>query len=268
MKRLLGLYREKQFSPGRHASNDVLILEQVAERLRARDCLVELVAPSEIGKRRHEHAFVVSMCQGKPALEKLLEWEKNGARIINRPQAALNTHRDRLPEILRAAGLAFPRTELITTRGPAEHAHDLDGGLWLKRGDVHAAVPADVQWIDSPARLQNGLEDFARRQIERAVLQEHRAGDEIKFYGVGADFFHWFYSKENRAHPPDPAELHAFAGQAAAAAGLDIFGGDVIVAPDGKLTLIDLNDWPSFAPCREPASRAIADLLIARLHAD
>jgi hypothetical protein len=50
-------------------------------------------------------------------------------------------------------------------------------------------------------------------------------------------------------------------------AGLDIFGGDVIVSPEGELTLIDLNDWPSFAPCRERASYAIAEFISKRVHA-
>ena len=51
------------------------------------------------------------------------------------------------------------------------------------------------------------------------------------------------------------------------AAGLDVFGGDVIVSSRGELTLIDLNDWPSFAPCRERAAYAIADFIIKRVHA-
>ena len=42
---------------------------------------------------------------------------------------------------------------------------------------------------------------------------------------------------------------------------------DVIVASTGDLTLIDLNDWPSFAPCREAAADAIADYLARRVHA-
>ena len=45
--------------------------------------------------------------------------------------------------------------------------------------------------------------------------------------------------------------LRRLGEDAAAAAGLDVFGGDVIVGSSGELTLIDLNDWPSFAPCRD-----------------
>ena len=55
--------------------------------------------------------------------------------------------------------------------------------------------------------------------------------------------------------------------RAATAAGVDIFGGDVIVGPSGELTLIDLNDWPSFAPCRDAGAGAIAGYLTRRVHA-
>jgi glutathione synthase/RimK-type ligase-like ATP-grasp enzyme len=269
MKRLLGLYREKQYSPGRHQSNDALLLDQIAHRLREREFSVDLMTLAEANGSRSAAALVFSMCQGRSALENLAEWEREGVRIINSPRAALNTHRDRLPALMVEGRIPFPETHLVNTNESADaHSLDLDAGIWLKRGDVHASVTADVQWIDSQERLEAGLADFSRRGIDLAALQAHRAGDEIKFYGVtGGAFFHWFYSGNARKHPFDFAELQNLGNKAAAAAGLDIFGGDVIVSPAGELTLIDLNDWPSFAPCRERASYAIADFITKRVHA-
>lgn len=268
MKRLLGLYREKQYSPGRHQSNDVLLLDQIAHRLREREFAVDLMTLAEANGHRSEAAIVFSMCQGRSALEDLAGWEREGVRIINSPRAALNTHRDRLPALMFEASVSFPPTHLVSTRGPVDlHSLDLDSGIWLKRGDVHASVTADVQWVDSRERLDAGLAEFSRRGIEMAAVQAHRAGDEIKFYGVADGFFHWFYSGEAQKYPFSFAQLETLARQAATAAGLDIFGGDVIVSPAGELTLIDLNDWPSFAPCRERASYAIADFITKRVHA-
>ncbi|HEY2139729.1 MAG TPA: hypothetical protein VGH00_06605 [Chthoniobacterales bacterium] len=269
MKRLLGLYREKQYSPGRHQSNDALLLDQIAHRLREREFSVDLMTLDDANGTRHEAALVFSMCQGRSALEDLARWEEEGARIINSPRAALNTHRDRLPALMVEARIPFPQTHLVNTNESADpRSLDLDGGIWLKRGDVHASVTADVQWIDSPERLAAGLADFSRRGIAVAALQAHRAGDEIKFYGVaGGAFFHWFYSGNPRKHPFDFSELQNLGNKAAVAAGLDIFGGDVIVSEAGELTLIDLNDWPSFAPSRERASYAIADFITKRVHA-
>lgn len=269
MKRLLGLYRERQYSPGRHLSNDVLLLDQIAHRLRERDFAVDLSTLDEAESRRADAAIIFSMCQGKSSLESLAGWERQGARIINSPQAALNTHRDRLPALMFQAGVSFPETRLVGTGEKADLGLlDLNGGIWLKRGDVHASVTADVQWINSMERLDAGMADFAKRGIVRAALQTHRPGDEIKFYGVtNGGFFHWFYSGEACKYPFNFVALENLAQRAAAAAGLHIFGGDVIVSSAGELTLIDLNDWPSFAPCRERASYAIADFITRRVHA-
>jgi hypothetical protein len=269
MKLLLGLYRERQYSPGRHLSNDVLLLDQIAHRLRERDFAVDLATLDEAESRRMNAATIFSMCQGKAALEHLADWERQGVPIINSPRAALNTHRDRLPALMVRASVSFPQTRLVGTNEKAELGSlDLNGGIWLKRGDVHASVTADVQWVDSLERLDAGMADFAQRGIGLAALQMHRAGDEIKFYGVAdGGFFHWFYSGEARKYPFNVVALEALARRAATAAGLDIFGGDVIVSPSGELTLIDLNDWPSFAPCRERAAYAIADFIARRVHA-
>src|SRR3954462_9820820 len=209
MKRLLGLYRERQYSPGRHQSNDALLLDQIAHRLREREFSVDLMNLGEANGARAEAALVFSMCQGRSALEDLAEWERAGTRIMNSPQAALNTHRDRLPALLSAAGLPFPQTNVVDTKSdPDLRGLDLASGIWLKRGDVHASVTADVQWVDSRERLETGLADFARRGIDRAALQAHRAGDEIKFYGVAdGAFFHWFYSGNAKKHPFDFSEL-------------------------------------------------------------
>lgn len=269
MKRLIGLYRETQYSPGRHQSNDVLLLQQIGHRLREREFAVDLLSLEQAAERRSDAAIVFSMCQGRSSLETLTGWEREGVKIINSPQSALNTHRDRLPALMVEAGVAFPQTQLVGTRERVDlRSLDLNGGIWLKRGDVHASVTADVQWIDSAQRLEVGMADFANRGIEIAALQVHRPGDEIKFYGVaGGGFFHWFYSGEASEYPFNFSHLETVAYQAATAAGLDVFGGDVIVSPSGELTLIDLNDWPSFAPCRERASYAIADFITRRVHA-
>lgn len=269
MKRLLGLYREKQYSPGRHQSNDALLLDQIAHRLREREFSVDLMTLEEANGSRLDAMLVFSMCQGRAALENLAGWEQEGVSIINSPRAALNTHRDRLPALMVDAQIPFPQTHLVNTDESADaHSFDLGAGIWLKRGDVHASVTADVQWIDSLDRLEAGLAEFSQRGINLAALQAHRGGDEIKFYGVvGGAFFHWYYSGNPSKHRFDSADLQELGNKAAAAAGLDIFGGDVIVAPTGELTLIDLNDWPSFAPCRERASYAIADFITKRVHA-
>jgi len=43
-----------------------------------------------------------------------------------------------------------------------------------------------------------------------------------------------------------------------------VFGGDVAFPEPDRPVLIDINDWPSFAPFRDEAARAIADYVTHR----
>jgi D-alanine-D-alanine ligase-like ATP-grasp enzyme len=55
------------------------------------------------------------------------------------------------------------------------------------------------------------------------------------------------------------------AAAGAGALNLDIFGGDAIITPEGRIYLIDINSWPSFARVRTEAAVQIAWQLRARL---
>lgn len=266
MKALIGLYREKECSPGRHQTNDAVLLEQVAAALRARGVAAVLQTLDQAAGRRPDAPLIFSMCQSRAALDTLSAWERAGARIVNSPRGARNTYRDRLPALMAAAHVPFPATTLVATAAAVDPAIAA-AGVWLKRGDLHASISADVQRIAGHAHLATALASFAARGIDTAAVQAHCAGDEIKFYGVNGGFFHWFYSGRSAAHPLDVPALERLASRAAEAAGLDVYGGDVIVGPGGALTLIDLNDWPSFAPCREAAAGAIGETLTRRMHA-
>jgi D-alanine-D-alanine ligase-like ATP-grasp enzyme len=59
--------------------------------------------------------------------------------------------------------------------------------------------------------------------------------------------------------------LRAVVRRAAALSCLDVYGGDAIVTPEGRLVLIDLNAWPSFALVRDEAAQHIADQIERRL---
>src|SRR5881409_1545785 len=90
----------------------------------------------------------------------------------------------------------------------------------------------------------------------------------VKFYGVtDGRFFNWYGSEAGfaGARPAiDENRLKALAFEAAAILGLEVFGGDVAFPEPDRPVLIDINDWPSFAPFREDAARAIADYITHR----
>ncbi len=271
----LGIYREPEYSPGRHLSNDAKILRLVGQVLELKNFSIKLVALEEARSLWKEADLVFSMCQGPKAVAELLEWQKEGAVILNDPEASRRTYRDSLCSTLREKELGFPHSEFIQTNAhPKEleqyqswfkggHAHQsLGEGGWLKRADVHATQPGDVVRLERWPDLNSGLVKFRARGLKQAVLQKHCEGDEVKFYAVKNGRLFWpYYPKESEGYPFDEKELKKMAEHAAEALGLSIYGGDAIISPEGKITLIDLNDWPSFAPCRGAAASAIAKYL-------
>ena len=90
-------------------------------------------------------------------------------------------------------------------------------------------------------------------------------GPVIKFYGVaGGHFFRWYDAAVGVGGPRpevDEARLRALAFAAADRLGLHVFGGDAVLPSPNRPVLIDLNDWPSFAPFRAEAAQAIARLV-------
>ena len=102
-----------------------------------------------------------------------------------------------------------------------------------------------------------------------------RRGKLVKFYGVaGTPFFNWFFpfdpddagrGKEEHRHTDE--QLKAICGKAARELNLVVYGGECIMADDGSLSIIDFNDWPSFAPCRAEAAASIAKAAISAIKA-
>jgi hypothetical protein len=109
------------------------------------------------------------------------------------------------------------------------------------------------------------LKEFHRRGIRNAVVQEHLIGDVVKFYAVReSTFFYWYYLNGVHHTPFKQKQLIDLAQASAQAMGLYVFGGDAIIAADGWITVIDINDWPSFAPVRDEAAKNIAQLLVRK----
>ncbi|MGH7365188.1 MAG: hypothetical protein ACREK9_02155 [Candidatus Rokuibacteriota bacterium] len=269
--RCWGLFREREHSPGRE-SDDAEILRLTAKHLEAHGVQVELKAPEDLGAAEAPPEGVFFMCERMEALRTLLAWQERGVRLVNSPQAVLNTYRERMIAQLREANVAFVPSRLVATGDAEAFAHP---PVWVKRADVHNTQDGDVVFAETREAVGAALEALAARGLEGAVLQPHVPGDLIKFYGVGPGgggpdggppWFRWFYHKDQRlaGHPFDAARLARLVRDAAAALGLEIYGGDAIASADGGLQLLDLNAWPSFALYRDEAAPVIASYLALR----
>ncbi len=264
MKRLVALYRSPTYSPEVHRRNDTAILDDTVAGLEQRGWHVSRVGEGEVAAGRLPAAeLYVNMCQGPAASERLRDLVPREALAVNPPESVLNCHRHRLVGHMTAAGLPFPRTLIVPTAEPqavVPLVHQLNGDgrpVWVKRGDVHAETNADVVSAKE-ASVTDAIAGFARRGVTRVALQAHVAGPIVKFYAVAdGRFFSWYAADPGRVEICEQS-LKDLVFAAARAVGLEVFGGDVAFPKPDAPVLIDLNDWPSFAPVRAAAAAAIA----------
>ena len=109
--------------------------------------------------------------------------------------------------------------------------------LWVKRTDQCREQEGDVVFCKDREEMQEAIRALEKRGITQYVCQKHYEGEHVKFYGID---------------PHSPI-------------GLKVYGGDAIIGDDGIPHIIDLNDFPSFSPCRKEAALAIKELITGNL---
>jgi hypothetical protein len=263
MRAFLGIARERVYSPGK-VEDDRAILDAVAERLAARHP-VRTVSAEEQLDPPGPGTIVFTMCQGPAALRTMREWEAAGIRVINATDSIENCHRHRMQPALEQCSVSCPPGVLVSANGDTTLPDWIAAGAWIKRGDVHATQPGDVVFVREEGRAREVLSDFRARGIASALVQRHVDGVVVKFYAVREGFFACFPETTAALGKADVDAMRALANEGAAALGLEIFGGDCVRTPDGALSLIDLNDWPSYGRCRSAAATAIAGYLDAQV---
>jgi hypothetical protein len=278
----VGIYREVEHSPGRVA-DDAAILEAAGRRLEEalHGTPVEYLRPDQITGRESElPALAFAMVEGRGALEALKQWEKRGVTVVNRPRAIAHTHRESMIPLLERQRIPVPESRILDCSAPVPRESDDDrlfAACWVKPATDHKTREGDVLFASSASGVRDALDRLRERGQPRAIVERHVEGDLVKFYGVSAAngaedsaapaWFEWFHPKERPAagHAFEVEALRRFASRAAGALGLDVWGGDAIVTPEGAVFLIDVNAWPSFALYREPAADQIGAHLAARL---
>jgi hypothetical protein len=267
----LGIYREKRFSPGAHAAGDAEILELTQAALARLGYQTRLIVPERLPNMAPSAPVVFSMCQSLEALAVLQAWEAQGVLVLNTSAAVRACYRLALVIALSQTTLPFPRSVIIPLDETVSSGircpvlAESTAGWWVKRGDVHAMQSDDVLFVRHPAELPVQLARLRQRGIGHAVVQEHIVGQEWKFYAVrGHGVLHAFAPHDTHCLSIDYARLNTLTRQASEVLGLDIYGGDCLVAADGTLYLIDINDWPSFRGCRPVAATHIAQHILTQ----
>ncbi len=271
--RALGIYREAEFSPGK-VEHDAAILDAVLAELKRHGVEISVMSAARFVDDAQAGAdLVLAMCQGERALGRLVALEQQGAIAVNSALAIRNCYRDLLCAGLVHAGVPVPTGALVRTGSrPPDLTPlgvlDLDAPMFVKRGDLHALAPDDVQRVESRGALRSALSGMAERGVSIAYVQQAVEGRVVKFYGVsGGEYFAALDEDGGAESIPDQLRLELARSAAAAATtlGLETWGGDAVI--DGeRFMMIDFNDWPSFSRVREAAARAIARrcLMLAR----
>lgn len=275
---IAGIRRGNQFSPN-HVGNDAAIFSLTAQHLRQQGCSVNEYIESDLLIQEVKEDFIFDMVRDCHSIFKLQQFEDKGKIVVNSGYGIENCTREKMTRLLLNNGIAHPRSIILKTdEDPTDAITNAQfNDCWIKRGDFHAIHREDVTYVRNLEEAKGILREYAIRGIRTAVINEHLVGDLVKFYGVsGTGFFYWFYpSNEHHSKfglesingmakgiPFDKDALIAECERAASVLGVHIYGGDCIVAEDGTCRIIDFNDWPSFAPCRNQAAPIIAKRII------
>lgn len=281
-KRILAVPRNKKFSPN-HIGNDDAIFSLTKQELEKLGGQVDLVFENEFLEMQDvPYDMIFTMARQKEVVKKLQDLEQAGVKVVNSAFGIENCFRTNMTNGLLDNQIPYPKSYVVSTDYTGEEVFEnLPGkGFWIKRGDFHAIHKEDVTFAYTRTEAKEILKEYALREIPDAVISEHLVGDLVKFYGVyGTDFFFWFYPYDNNHHKYseyetingkslyhefDEQKLQQIAGESARVLGIDIYGGDAIVGAGGTFHIIDLNDWPSFAPCREEAAGFIAQRIFQK----
>lgn len=265
-RRIYAISRAERFSPN-SVGKDAAILESVAGELRQAGFDVEIRHEGDIPMAADAAAYI-SMGREPATVAMLKRIENAGVPVINSARSVETCcNRRQVNDMMRQAGVRLP---------------DAEGncGYWLKRADGTAESSGDIRFAADKQTAERELMLMKSAGIKDIIVQAHVRGDLVKFYGVsGTDFFHvcypcddgnWKFDDERHNgttchYQFDRQELHGMAERAAETTGTTVYGGDCIVGSDGKVTIIDFNDWPSFSRCREKAATAIAETVTERV---
>jgi hypothetical protein len=278
---IAGIMRAGAYSPN-HIGNDAAIFNAVAENLRKRGCIVNIYSEDQFIAGNVTENIIVNMCREQKSIALLQKMEDEGRLVINSGYGIENCTRERMTRILIGSNIPYPESLMVNTNEGVKDALEKAGftQCWIKRGDFHAMHKEDVSFVRHPQEAQELLQEYFLRGINRAVINKHLEGDLVKFYGVqGSPFFFWFYpfdlghskygheaiNGKSQGIKFDLEKMKQICQSASEVLDVKIYGGDCIVSPEGDIRIIDFNDWPSFAPCRDEAAPHIAKCILSAI---
>lgn len=225
-----------------------------------------LLRMTEVVQAGTHDAWVLKTVSGGPGLTLLEAAASAGMTTVNDARAIRGVRDKALAAAIgRSRGLPLPptyaaaRPELLAEIPASQYP------LVVKPADGSSGRA--VYMVPSPDRLAAMVPELAGEGMLIAQPYVANSGTDVKVYCVGGEL----YATERRSplHPdrsvperrvPLSAEVAAIADRVGAVYGLDLYGVDVVLGPDGPV-VVDVNDFPSFRQVPDAAARVARAVL-------
>lgn len=279
---VLLIYRAEEFSPN-NIAKDKAILDALGQRLAMQSKEVCFVKEDDLNEEiLHDAEFVFSMARRWKTLFKI---EKSCVRTINNPQKVrtLVNSRELTMELLRGSAIdvpdfwAYEASEDQMFLCDPEIRKLLPG--WVKGMHRRGVTKDDVKYVRTPLEADSEVVRMVTEGYSDIIVSRHIEGRVLKCYcitnGESVWVKHFFpqdegytkfgdeqYNSQNNEISAEVNEikLTEISKTVASALGLQIFGFDAILSADGRISIIDVNDWPSFSRFRDEAADEISKL--------
>ncbi|MFE4539502.1 RimK family alpha-L-glutamate ligase [Streptomyces scopuliridis] len=229
-----------------------------------------LLRLSEVVRAGGHDAWVLKTVSGGPGLALLEAAAAVGLTTVNDARSIRGV-RDKVAAAVvgRARGLPVPETYAVAR--PELLAELPATAFPLVVKPAEGSSGRGVRLVRSPDRLAAVSAGPSAEGMLIAQPYIPNSGVDLKVYGVGGELF--ATERSSPLHPgrprrersvPLPAEVARTVAEAGEVHGLDLFGVDVLLGPDGPV-IVDVNDFPSFRCVPDAVARvARAVLELAR----
>ena len=269
---IAAVYRSHEHSPNL-TDADSRIINAASIKLQERGYAIHRYTEAQFIETDITEPAIINMCRKPRSIEKLCRLEAEGKTVINSGHAIRKCTKRKLWEISTANNIETPATVIVGSTDTTLPFSGTFRPCWLKPPDESVTDKNDIIYAGTPAEYREALTRYHSRAITEVLVCEHLEGDLLKFYAVSGDrYLYTLYPKQSeyskfgyeannsdvKFYPYKTERLKEICNIMSRETGITVFGGDCIITPDGKINIIDLNDWPSFSPCAEEASEAIA----------